>query len=297
MINSVWKPISKNSKISHYELKDNEVLLKTKGVSGYKVIWVCDDINCRTPNKLHSISACHLIKPKMCYHTQICRSCQCSGEGNGRFGDNRKWKDFLSEDRLLELKEQYSTKWSGDYNPSKLPSVKIKKKQVIIDKPYIEKICKDKDFSLINIINIDGKRSEFTVECNHGHISHKKYNNFTRKNNIFNCHKCFYNSIGLMLTDEELLQYEKYNKQVRALTAKTYRLHKEFINPNNLIKGKNDYHIDHRYSIVEGYKNNVSVHLISAKENLEMLKSYDNLSKQGKCSITLDELLSLTTYL
>ena len=297
MIKSVWKPISKKSKIIHYEIMNNDVLLETKGISGYKVIWVCDDTSCRTPNKLHSISACHLIKPKMCYHTQICRSCQCSGSGNGRFGDNRKWEDFLTDNRLLELKEQYSIKWSGDSNPSKLSYVKIKKNQVIIDEDYIEKICKEKNFSLVNHIKLDGKRSEFTVKCENNHISHKIYSNFTRKNNIFSCSKCYYESLGLLLSDEELLKYENYRKQVRALTAKTYKLHKGYINPNNYINSKTDYHIDHKYSIVEGFKNNINVKIISSKENLEMLTSKDNLVKQGKCSITLDELLSLTTYL
>ena len=58
-----------------------------------------------------------------------------------------------------------------------------------------------------------------------------------------------------------------------------------------LLKSKWDYHIDHEFSISEGFKNNVNPNIISAKENLEMLKSVDNLRKCGKCSITLDELL------
>ena len=297
MIISVWKPISKKSKISHYDIVDKTCLLVKKGTSNYKVIWLCDNPDCRTPNLKHSISACHLIKEKMCYDSQICRPCQCTGEGNGRYGDRRKWSDFFDEKKLNVLKYIYANKWKGELNPSKTENVKVKKNQAIINKEYIENICENKNFSLINIIKIDGKRSEFTVKCVKNHISYKKYSNFIRKKNTFNCAKCHYESLGLTLSDEELLRYENYKKQVRALTSKTYKLHKDFINPNNFVNSKDGYHIDHKYSIVEGFKNNISVYIISSKENLQMLKSIDNLKKQTRCSISLEELLRETEYL
>ena len=81
------------------------------------------------------------------------------------------------------------------------------------------------------------------------------------------------------------------------MTAKTYKLHKSLINPNNLTNGKYDYHIDHKYSIYEGFKNNVDVNIISSKENLRMLFYIDNLSKGPKSSIGIDELLCNTKYL
>ena len=181
MIKSVWKPISKNSKISHYELVDNDSLLIKKGTSGYKTIWICDSPNCRTPNKFHSINASHLIKEKMCYDTQICRSCQCTGEGNGRYGDKRKWEDFLSDDSLIKLKNHYSNKWKGKLNPSKIDSVKTKKKQPIINNEFIDKICKERNFQLVKIIKLDGKKSQFNVKCSNGHISDKTYSSFIRQ--------------------------------------------------------------------------------------------------------------------
>jgi hypothetical protein len=297
MIKSVWKPISKKSKISYYEIVDKERLLNKKGTTAYKVIWVCDNPNCRTPDLIHSISACHLVKEKMCYGTQICRPCQCSGEGNGRYGDNRKWKDFFDENKLNALKKQYSNKWQGELNPSKKDYVKIKKNQLIINKESIEEICNNLGFKLIELLKLDGKRSEFKVECENGHISKKKYASFTKKGQKWRCGRCFYDSIGINLSDEEILKFEKYRKQVRALTAKTYRNFKSFINPNDLVNGKYDYHIDHKYSVYEGFKNNVDVKIISSKENLQMLYYLDNLSKGVGCSIQLGELLIKTRYL
>jgi len=35
---------------------------------------------------------------------------------------------------------------------------------------------------------------------------------------------------------------------VRALTARTYKTHKEIINPNNLPIGRRKYHIDHKFN-------------------------------------------------
>jgi hypothetical protein len=297
MIISVWKPISKNSKISYYEMVDKESLLVKKGTTGYKVIWVCDNPNCRTPNSEHSINAGHLIKEKMCYHKQICRPCQVTGEGNGRYGDRRKWSDFLSKDELVKIKEKFSDKWKGDLNPSKLETVKIKKGQIVINIDSIKKICNEHNFKLLELLVLDGKRSEFKVKCENDHISLKKYSSFTRKQQKWRCSRCYYDSIGLKLSEDEIIKFEKYQKQVRALTAKTYRMFKSVINPNNLKNSKDGYHIDHKYSIYEGFKSNVDVKIISSKENLQMLSSFDNLSKSTNCSITLDDLLCQTRYL
>lgn len=297
MILSVWKPISKNSIISHFDIMDKECLLVKKGTTGYKVIWICDNPNCRTPNNTHSINACHLTKKNMCYTKQICRPCQVSGEGNGRYGDRRKWRDLFGDDKLNEMKIKYSDKWKGELNPSKNESVKIKKNQIIINEEFIKQICKDINFELIDLIKLDGKKTKFNVKCVNGHISEKIYSSFSRKYQKWKCSRCYYDSLGVNFSEEDIFKFEKYLKKVRALTAKTYKLHKSLINPNNLTNGKYDYHIDHKYSIYEGFKNNVDVNIISSKENLQMLYFTDNLSKSTTCSITLEKLLSRTRYL
>lgn len=297
MIVSVWKPISVRSKTSHYELVNNESLLSKKGTTGYKVIWVCDDINCRTPKKLHSIQAFHLRKDKMSYETQICRSCQCSGIGNGRYGDRRKWSDFHDQESLNDLKLKYSEKWRGDRNPSKIDVVKRKKNQVIIDTKYLNELCMMFNFNLIEIFKIDGKHSEFLVKCRNGHHSKKRYSSFSKKNKKWRCSHCFYDSIGHSSIGEDTLEFIRYRNKVRSLTAKNYRKYREVINPNEYNLSRTEYHLDHKYSIYEGYKNNVDVRVISSKENLEVIHSHENLKKQTNCSITLDELLLKTKYL
>jgi len=297
MIHSVWKPVNLKGKVIYYELVDKESLINIKGKSNYKVIWTCDNNQCKYPNKFHSISACHLKKEKMCYETQICRPCQCTGEGNGRYGDRRTWNELHSPQKVKTLKKIMSDKWKGDMNPSKLDDVKIKKNQPIINEEFLKKIVEEKKFTIISVLDLRGKKSKIKVRCSNEHISDKTYENFIRKDKKYICERCYYESISLNLTDEELSKIDNYKKQVRALTAKNYKKYKSFINPKNLKIGKSDFHLDHRYSIYEGYRNNVDVKIISAKENLEIIPYNENLSKQQKCSITYDELINKTEYL
>jgi hypothetical protein len=161
----------------------------------------------------------------------------------------------------------------------------------------LKSITESKNFKIIEIIKLDGKRSELLVECQNKHKGFKKYTNFIRKNKTFICQKCYYESISLNLSEDEIKKIENYKKQVRALTAKNYKLYKDFINPDGLKIGKKNYHIDHKYSIHEGFKNGIDYHIISAKENLQAIPYNENLSKQSKCSIDLNQLLWLTDYL
>lgn len=56
-------------------------------------------------------------------------------------------------------------------------------------------------------------------------------------------------------------------------------------------RGRTGYHLDHKYSIWQGFTNNVSPEIIGHIKNLEMLPYQENLSKFNKCSITLQQLI------
>jgi transposase len=51
------------------------------------------------------------------------------------------------------------------------------------------------------------------------------------------------------------------------------------------------YHLDHKFSIIEGFKNNVNPEIIGNIKNLEFIPWKENLKKRAKCSITLEELI------
>lgn len=56
------------------------------------------------------------------------------------------------------------------------------------------------------------------------------------------------------------------------------------------------YHIDHIYSIMNGYKNQISPLVIGSPLNLQMIPWKENLSKHSKSLITIEQLLSKTNY-
>lgn len=50
------------------------------------------------------------------------------------------------------------------------------------------------------------------------------------------------------------------------------------------------YHLDHKFSIVEGFMNNIEPEIIGGIKNLEFIPWLDNIKKRTKCSITINEL-------
>jgi predicted transcriptional regulator len=107
-------------------------------------------------------------------------------------------------------------------------------------------------------------------------------------------------SIGLvkryrdMNYDEYLEQidiYYKYELEVLKITRQQpIKLLDNYNNRGNSgVDGA--YHLDHKYSIIEGFKNNIKPELIGNIKNLEFIPWKENLKKRAKCSITLEELI------
>jgi len=89
--------------------------------------------------------------------------------------------------------------------------------------------------------------------------------------------------------------FKQYRAEVDYLTRLTYRKYKDSINPLKLKRGfsKGLYHIDHKYSVSEGFKNNIPCEVIACRYNLQMLEHNTNISKHSKCIISQQELLNL----
>ncbi len=285
MIIGVWKPIYKIKIIFSYEKIDNFNSLKEKGSSNFKVLWKCDGECCKFPNKLHSTSNHHLKSKNCNSEKQICKSCQTKGSNNPRFGDYRKWDEFFTENELENLKLEKSKKWKEN-NISKLDSVKVKKGQIIINFDNVKKKLNMFNYDLITIEG-DNKNSIMEIICPKNHTYSIKYKNFFNSKNS-RCKECYYDSLKFDIkhTNDFIL----YKKLVYHYTNKSYRNYKEIINPLNL-KRSRDFHLDHKYSISEGFKNGILPPLIGNYHNLEIINSKENLSKNKKCSIDLETLL------
>jgi len=81
-------------------------------------------------------------------------------------------------------------------------------------------------------------------------------------------------------------EWTLYRKIVYKMTEHTYNKYKSIINPDNVKRGRNTYHLDHKFSILEGFKNNIPPYILSNYNNLEILSSKENISKDYKCSIS-----------
>lgn len=97
---------------------------------------------------------------------------------------------------------------------------------------------------------------------------------------------------GLAIPKEHKTEWELYRDQVFNYTYKSWQHHQNKINPRGLVRGS-EYELDHKFSITEGFKQNVSPEIIGHYTNLELLPKDANRSKRIKCSITLEELTQL----
>lgn len=92
---------------------------------------------------------------------------------------------------------------------------------------------------------------------------------------------------GFATPIEERDAFEEYRNKVNSVTKRF-----DLTKLDNFDKrGPLSYHIDHKYSVFEGFKNNISHEIIGHICNLEMLEYNKNTSKGEKCSITLEQLL------
>jgi len=84
--------------------------------------------------------------------------------------------------------------------------------------------------------------------------------------------------------------FETYVAEVRYYTEKNFTKFKKIINPSNLTRGRKNYHIDHIYSLYDGWKNNIPPNIISHPANLRMLDYKTNINKRTRSDMTISEL-------
>lgn len=143
----------------------------------------------------------------------------------------------------------------GVENPSQLQMVKDIKRKVALMKYGVDNVSKSEE--------IKNKISQLAIER-------------WEKN---------YSILGSSLPSS----IKEYHRIVRRFTEYNYKKHKDILDPGNL-RSKN-WHLDHKFSIFEGYRNGIAPEIIGHTVNLEILSSQMNSKiKNKKCSITLAEL-------
>lgn len=96
---------------------------------------------------------------------------------------------------------------------------------------------------------------------------------------------------GVWIDDSLRSSIELYRKQVSRITARSYHDHFYKINPDKVERSRYQYHLDHIFSVEEGFKNNISPEIIGHWTNLRMLWHLENSKKNTKCHKSKEKLL------
>ena len=89
---------------------------------------------------------------------------------------------------------------------------------------------------------------------------------------------------------KQLPDFVRYKKEVHKFTKKQPSYLLNNFNKRGLSGVHGSYHLDHKFTIYQGFRDNICPYIIGNIINLEMLPYKDNISKNYKCSLTIEEL-------
>ncbi len=92
---------------------------------------------------------------------------------------------------------------------------------------------------------------------------------------------------------QDRFDFETYRAYVKQLTNYNYKKYYYLINPSNLKREFYGFHVDHIYSVENGFRNKLNAKVISSPVNLRMLWHSDNYRKKNNSEIILNQLYDL----
>lgn len=199
-------------------------------------------------------------------------------------------KGYIHEEaRELALQYQYETSpLHIDYYIKRGKSLDYAKKQIraIHDK----KIGIDSYRThLQNTTPMTSDEIPQQIKTTRGHCSRSALGDDEFNKRIEKTRKTF-ESKNLWVPLKDMSDYALYRKEVWRYTNANDLLSLENYDKRALAGVDAGYHLDHNYSISQGYINGVPPELIGSIRNLRMIPWKENVVKQGKCEITEKEL-------
>ena len=130
-----------------------------------------------------------------------------------------------------------------------------------------------------------GANGKLKYQCPSGHIGKTSWHSWKKGHR---CWICYHKSRIKKLSD--VLGLHDYRQIVTRLTNLNFSKYYYSINPLNLKRGKN-YHLDHIYSVYEGFIHKISPVIISNPFNLRVIPFKENIVKRCNSAISLEELM------
>jgi cytochrome c-type biogenesis protein CcmH/NrfF len=149
----------------------------------------------------------------------------------------------------------------------------------------VKQFIEDEEYMLLST-EYKNALTKLDIMCSKGHTFEMRYNDFQQGQR---CPICYNERIKSNINLDE---FRHYRLEVNRLTEKNYRKYKNLINPNNLPRSRNKYHLDHKYSVYDGFINKIKPEIISSIYNLQILSEHDNICKHKKSDVPLNEILS-----
>jgi len=113
------------------------------------------------------------------------------------------------------------------------------------------------------------------------------------KNKIRQTHE----ASGAWIREENISDWELYKKRVWQVTKNEDTSQLDNIENRGHMKNNSmAWHLDHKFSIYEGFQQSIPPIYIGRLHNLEMIPARDNIKKKNKCSISLNELYKPSNF-
>lgn len=107
--------------------------------------------------------------------------------------------------------------------------------------------------------------------------------------NFYDRHRIKMQESGVWPKPEDLPDFEYYRRVVWRYTNKNDLKSLENYDKRGTLKN-NGYHLDHIYSIKMGFINNIPAYLIGNISNLRFIPAVENISKNRRCDIEIDDI-------
>ena len=142
------------------------------------------------------------------------------------------------------------------------------------------------EYKCLSTVYVNTK-TKIKVECDKGHKYSTTWNNFVAGKR---CRVCV-NANKIIYTSEVALQSINYYRAcVDRLSNENYTKYFYQINSEKLPRSFTEYHLDHIYTVIDGFNNGILPEIIASPINLQMLTQHENVVKNGRSDMTKEEL-------